>query len=235
MSTVQTLSVDSLLDELKTHPVNTNQFFITFRDRFLTHQELQTFIRQYHYFCHRFVKVLEGLLYHTPLEELEMRIELVKTLYSELGSGSTEHVHIRQLERFAEAIDLQKIDLRQTQPIPEVRSYLEALNRLFVKSGYLSALGAELAVETTAASEFQYFLPGLQKYNRFSARDLTFFALHLEEEMQHSTWLADAVRKTAKTTEEMDQVATSARETADAWYEFWMGMYRAVFQTPQPS
>ena len=88
--TVQHLTIEALLQELTSHEVNTNVFFVNFRDRVLTTTQLHIFLRQYHYFCHRFVKVLEGLLYHTPLEELEMRVELTKTLYSELGSGSTQ-------------------------------------------------------------------------------------------------------------------------------------------------
>ena len=235
MTTVQTLSVETLLDELLAHPVNSNQFFVSFRDRFLTDQELQIFLRQYHYFCFRFVKVLEGLLYKTPAEELDMRIELAKTLYSELGSGSSEHVHIRQLERFAETVGLTRKDLDQTEPISEVSSYLDVLHRFFLESEYLTALGAELAVETTAVSEFRYFVPGLQKYHRFSANELTFFTSHLEEETQHSTWLADAVLKTATSPEELEQVAMSARQTAEAWNEFWKGMEQAVFRSPQPS
>ena len=235
MTTVQTPSIDTLLDELQAHPVNTNQFFVLFRDRFLTNQEMHAFLQQYHFFCFRFVKLLEGLLYHTPAEELEMRIELAKTLYSELGSGSTEHVHIRQLERFAEFIGLTRKDLDQTVPIPEVSSYLNVLHRHFLESGYLAALGAELAVETTAVSEFQHFVPGLQKYHRFSSEELVFFTSHLEEETHHSTWLADAVRKTATCPEDLDQVATSARHTADAWHKFWKGMVQAVFHPPQSS
>ena len=228
------LSVDSLVNELQTHPVNTNCFFLAFRDRFLTTYELQTFVKQYHYFCHRFVKELEGLLYHTPLEELEMRIELAKTLYSELGEGSAEHAHIRGLERFAQVLGLSPAQLAQTQPIPEVSRYLQVLHRLFSGSGYLAALGAELAVETTAGSEFHYFLPGLRKYPQFTSQDLAFFELHLEEESKHSLWLANAVRKTAKSSEDLELVATGARETAAAWHFFWQGMYDAVFNTNKP-
>ena len=196
MNPVQTLTVESLLDELRAHPVNTNQFFVEFRDQFLTPDQLRRFIKQYHFFCFRFVKILEGLLYHTPLEELDMRIELTKTLYSELGSGLTDQAHVRYLERFAQSLGIQESDLRHTRPIPEVDQYLKVLDRLFLQSDFLRALGAELAVETTAISEFRFFLPGLQKYSQFTEQDLLFFSMHLQEEAHHSDWLTDAVRKT---------------------------------------
>ncbi len=72
--------LDALVQELKDHPVNTNVFFQAFKDQYLSRRQLQTFLRQYHYFCKHFVKVLEGLLYKTPVDALEMRVELAKTL-----------------------------------------------------------------------------------------------------------------------------------------------------------
>jgi pyrroloquinoline quinone (PQQ) biosynthesis protein C len=231
MGPVQDLpvSIDSLIEELQSHPVNSNEFFLIFKARQLSPRQLRVFIRQYHYFCFQFVKVLEGLLYHTPIAQVEMRTELAKTLYSELGSGSPEHVHIRQLERFANTIGLRPRDLEDTVPIPEVTMYLETLRRLFLGSTHLTALGAELAVETTAVSEFQYFFPGLQQYGHFNRGDLAFFELHLAEEEVHGQWLINAVRNTAKSDEDMNEVTSGAREAADAWLEFWDGMYRAVF------
>ena len=228
MNSVQPLTVESLVEELKAHRVNSNQFFMDFRDRFLTTDQLRNFIKQYHFFCFQFVKRLEGLLFHTPLEELNMRIELTKTLYSELGGGVTEKTHIRHLERFAQTLGLRVSDLRQTKPIPPVKQYLEVLDRFFLQSDFLKALGAELAVETTAISEFRYFLPGLQKYPQFSAKDLIFFSMHLQEEAHHSDWLTDAVRKTATSLQDLEHVAIGARETADAWHEFWIGIREHV-------
>ena len=231
MGPVQDLPIDveSLIDELQTHPVNTNVFFRTFKTRQLSPRQLRIFIRQYHYFCFQFVKVLEGLLYHTPIQEVAMRTELAKTLYSELGSGSPEHVHIRQLERFAYSIGLTPKDLEDTEPIPEVTMYLDTLRRLFFRSIHLTALVAELAVETTPVSVSHYFFTVLQQYGQFNRRDLSFFELHVAEEEVHGQWLIDAVRKTAKSDEDLFEVAGGAREVADAWLEFWDGMYRAVF------
>jgi pyrroloquinoline quinone (PQQ) biosynthesis protein C len=225
----QTPFLEPLLQELENHPVNSNTFFQAFKDRWLTPDQLQAFLRQYHYFCKHFVKELEGLLYHTPVDEVELRVELIKTLHSELGEGQGDQAHIRLLERFAQAAGLGKTDLDGTIPIPEVTAYLSVLHRLFSESHYLTALGAELAVETTAAAEFRYFYPGLKKYGDFTAGDLEFFQLHLEAEECHSQWLAEAVRKTAKTQADLDEVTAGARTTADAWEMFWHGIYREVF------
>ncbi len=221
--------LDALVQELKDHPVNTNAFFQAFKDQHLSRGQLQTFLRQYHYFCKHFVKVLEGLLYKTPVDALEMRVELAKTLHSELGNGCAEQAHIRLLERFAAALDLSPDALDKTAPIPEVAAYLAALRLLFIESDYLTALGSEMAVEITAASEFRYFYPGLMKYRTFSTHDLVFFEMHLEAEECHSAWLTEAVGQTARTQADLERVAAGARTTADAWLAFWQGLYREVF------
>jgi pyrroloquinoline-quinone synthase len=227
------VDLDALVTEIERHPVNANAFFQAFKDRRLSREQLRAFLRQYHYFCKHFVKVLEGLLYKTPVDELEMRVELSKTLHSELGSGRSEQAHIRLLSRFAGAVGLGQEELDRTAPIPEVAHYLAVLRRLFVESDYLTALGAEMAVELTAASEFRYFYPGLTKYGTFSAHDLVFFEMHLEAEDCHGAWLTEAVRKTARTQADLERVASGARTTADAWQRFWDGMYREVFdKTP---
>src|SRR5881396_2713391 len=209
--------LEALIAELADHPVNTNPFFCAFKDARLTRTELRVWLHQYHYFCKHFVKVLEGLLYKTPVDALEMRVELAKTLHSELGSGCAEQAHSRLLERFAAAVGLSPDALDQTLPVPEVAEYL-------------TALGSEMAVEITAASEFRYFYPGLTKYQSFSTHDLVFFEMHLEAEECHSAWLTQAVEKTACTHADRERVAAGARTTADAWLAFWQGLYREVFE-----
>jgi pyrroloquinoline quinone (PQQ) biosynthesis protein C len=98
-------SLSQLMEELVSHPVNRHRFFLRFQAEYLSRRQLQAFFRQYHYFCKHFVKVLEALLYATPINEVEMRVELIKTLHSELGSGSYERAHVKLLERFGENWD----------------------------------------------------------------------------------------------------------------------------------
>lgn len=223
---------ESLVSTLEAHPVNTNAFFLAFEAEYLTQEQLRTFLRHYHYFCKHFVKLLEGLLFHTPLEQTQMRIELVKTLYSELGNGQHDQAHLALLDRFAQALGLPPADLAATTPLPEVQRYMRLLHHLFMDSDYLVALGAETAVEVTAASEFKYLYPGLHKYSCFHEDDLIFFKLHMQEELTHGQWLLQAVEQTARTPEDRARVLAAARETADAWHTFWLGLFQAVFGRP---
>jgi pyrroloquinoline quinone (PQQ) biosynthesis protein C len=224
--------LESLVGELEGHPVNSNLFFQSFAAEHLSREQLQTFVRQYRYFCKHFVKLLEGLLFQTPVDQLHMRVELAKTLHSELGSGDPEQAHIALLDRFAASIGLTANALDLTIPLPEVAAYLTVLRRLFLESDHVIALGAETAVEVTAASEFRYFYPALRRYGEFSERDLAFFHLHLQEEEHHGQWLLQAVEKTATTEDRQQRIVEAARETADAWHRFWLGLYPSVFGKP---
>ncbi len=230
MVTPSMTALDQLVRELEQHPVNRNIFFEAFKAHHLERARLRTFFRQYQYFCKHFVKLLEGLLYHTPVEQLEMRIKLAKTLHSELGSGSIDQAHLTLLNRFAATLGLTKDELDQTIPVPAVKAYLEVLRRLFLESDYLTALGSELAVEITAEAEFRYLYPGLKKYPEFSDHDLEFFILHVKEEECHGNWLVTAVQQTARSESDYERVAAGARETAEAWHEFWQGLYQQVFE-----
>jgi pyrroloquinoline-quinone synthase len=224
--------VHELAAELRKHPVNANAFFRAFEAEHLSRDRLCVFVCQYHYFCKHFVKLLEGLLFHTPIDQTEMRIELVKTLYSEWGNGRPDQAHLALLGRFAGALGLTTADFAATLPLPAVTQYLRLLQRLFMDSDHLAALGAETAVEVTAASEFNSLYPGLKKYSCFQEDDLIFFRLHMQEELTHGQWLLQAVERTAPTPETQARVLAAARETADAWHAFWLGLYEPVFGRP---
>lgn len=226
-------ALTSLVRELAHHPVNHNEFFRRVRDERLTRPRLQRFVRQYQYFCKHFVKVLEGLLYRTPLDQLDMRVELTRTLYSELGNGDPAQAHLTLLNRFAARLDLDDAALQRTGPLPCVRDYLRTLHELFLDSDYLTALGAALAVELTAASEFRSLYPALQRYPWFREEDLAFFRLHVEEEVSHGDWLTDAVARTARSADDYERVGGGARRTADAWHAFWLGLSDEVFAAPE--
>jgi len=130
--------LNQLMEELTAHPVNRHLFFVRFKAEYLNHEQLRAFFRQYHYFCKHFVKVLEGLLYATPIHEVEMRVELIKTLHSELGSGSCEHAHVKQLERFGQKLGLSESDVSRTEPIPGVKHISRAFTISLWKAGISS-------------------------------------------------------------------------------------------------
>ena len=111
--------VDSLVAELTRHPVNSNPFFQTFLAQRLTQGQLQSWLIQYHYFCKHFVKLLEGLLYRTPVEELEMRVQLAYQVGPHLSvhAGYT-FLYWSQVVRAGDQIDLVVNPALLPPPVP---------------------------------------------------------------------------------------------------------------------
>ena len=222
--------IEKLTEEMKAAPVNRNGFFIRFKNETLNPEQLKRFAGQYFWFCKNFIRVLVGLIYNTPAEEDDMRLELVKTLYSELGYGKKDDIHLNLLRKFTKALDFTDEDLQKIKPIPEVRNYIEQLGSTFLKTDFREALGAEFAVEITALPEFTYLYPGIRKYVNLSDQDIIFFKFHLAEEELHGEWLTEAVLRIVKTEEDKALIRKGAVKAAQLWGEFWEGMYRYVFE-----
>lgn len=221
--------IQDLTRELEAKPVNKNSFYRRFKEETLTDEQLKRFGGQYFWFCQNFIPLLAGLIYNTPLQEEDIRLELVKTLYSELGYGKKENVHLNLLRRFTTALGFSEGDLQNIEPIPEVENYIRQLEEFFVRSDFRTALGSEFGVEITAALEFTYLFPGIQKYPQFSRQDIYFFEFHLAEEQLHGDWLTEAVSRMARTEDAEELIKEGALKAADLWGSFWEGMERYVF------
>lgn len=221
--------VSTITAELEALPVNTNSFYRRFKEERLTEDQLLRFAQQYFWFCKNFIPVLAGLIYNTPVDEAGVRLELVKTLYSELGYGKEKDVHLNLLRRFTTALGLSEEALTAIKPIPEVENYIRLLDEMFTRGDYRVGLGAEFGVEVTAGLEFSYLCPGVFQYSRFSKDQVYFFTFHLIEEQNHGDWLGQAVAKLAKTPEDEEKIRLGAFKAAALWDEFWKGMERYVF------
>lgn len=219
----------SVTKELEALPVNNNSFYRRFKEERLTDEQLVRFAKQYFWFCKNFIPVLAGLIYNTPVNEEGIRLELVKTLYSELGYGKEKEVHLNLLRRFTTALGISEEELKAVEPIPEVKQYIEELDALFARGDFRVGLGAEFGVEITAGLEFSYLCPGVLKYSQFSKDQVYFFTFHLIEEQNHGDWLSEAVSKLATTPQDEEKIRAGALKAAELWDEFWKGMEREVF------
>ena len=222
--------LEELTKKLREAPVNRTPFYYKFRDRNLSEEQLRRFAEQYFWFCKNFIRVLIGLIYNTPDSKENVRLELVKTLYSELGYGKKQGIHLNLLRKFTTALNLSEQELSEVQPTPEVEQYIQELGSIFLKADYREAIGAEFGVEITAAPEFTFLYPGVKKYSRFAAEDIIFFKFHLAEEELHGDWLTEAVAKIAETDEDRRLIERGALRAAELWNQFWIGMDQYVFR-----
>lgn len=222
--------IDQLVDQLEASPVNSNPFFVRFKKEKLTDEQLIRFAKQYFWFCQNFITALCGLIYNTPVDLEETKLELIKTLYSEMGYGKREGVHLNLLRKFTTALGISDEDLKAIKPIPEVKSFIEDLTELFANRDYRESIGGEFAIEVIAAPEFTYLYPGVQQYDQFTPEEIIFFKFHLAEEELHGDWLTEAVKQMVKNQEDFDLVTKGAKQAEALWASMWEGLYREVFQ-----
>jgi pyrroloquinoline quinone (PQQ) biosynthesis protein C len=225
--------VEKLTKQLEQAPVNRTPFYYKFRDRKLSEEQLRRFAGQYFWFCKNFIKVLVGLIYNIPDTENEVRLELIKTLFSEMGYGNQEEIHLNMLRNFTSALNISEQELDEVKPITDIEQYIQELGDIFLNADYRESIGAEFGVEITAALEFTFLYPGLKKYSQFSADDIIFFKFHLAEEELHGDWLTKAVVKIAKTNEDRELIEKGAMQAAELWNQFWIGMDKYVFQVEE--
>lgn len=226
---MNTTMINALAEDLKKLPANNNRFYLRFKNETLTDDQLRRFAEQYFWFCQNFIRALVGLIYNAPNDQEGVRFELIKTLYSEMGYGKLEAVHLTLLKKFLRRLGFNEKIWNNIKPIPQVEHYISYLENLYLKGNFCEAMGAEFGVEVTAATEFTYLYPGVKKYPNFSSDDIHFFAFHLIEEEQHGDWLMSAVEKLIKTPEDFALVEQGARRAAELWGNFWEGMYTYVF------
>lgn len=219
-----------LRNEIENASVNRNRFYTAFRDRVLTEGQMKKFIGQYFWFCKTFIRTLAGLVANTPDEQEDVRLELVKTLSSELGYGNKQAIHLNQLRKFTKKLGLSEDYLGQVELIPEVKNYIKDLRYLFGDADFRESIGAEFGVEVTAYPEFTYLYPGLKKYKEFADDDINFFKLHLVEEKLHGDWMTEAITNLGTTEQDRELIRSGALKAIASWGKFWDGMYEYVFE-----
>ena len=223
--------ISALERELKTLPVQTNPFFLSFQ-RGVTRDQLVRFITQWYVFGIRFRKILIGLLYNLSDKDEAIGLELVRVLYSEYGNGLAEKVHAAQMLRLADRLGIDRATLTAERLCPEAQEYIDSVGQLFLDGDLPTALGASFGIETTAGLTYRYLYSGLLTFPDLSLEDIKFFETHLFEELQHGDWLRTALAGYATLEEDREHIQSAALLAMDKWRGLWDGLYRTVFGSP---
>lgn len=228
---LQEQDVDDLIASLRALPVNCNRFYVRFRAGGLSFEQLRTFAGPYYWMCIQYEgRLLPGLIARVPIAEDAIRLELVRTLYSELGACDPHRVHAALFAKFMRAIGCTDAAIADAAPISAVAAYVEQLDDVFRRGSFTTALGAALGVEVTSATEFEYLTPGALTYRPTLGDDaLEYFTLHAIEEEHHSDWLAAAARAAARSPTDILELREGAMLAARLWTDFWEDMYTHVF------
>jgi pyrroloquinoline quinone (PQQ) biosynthesis protein C len=217
--------VQELEGELVALPVHTHPFFQSFER--LSREQLREFVKQWYVFGREFRRILIGLLYNVVNQDEEVALEVLRTVWSEMGNGRKEHVHSNVMLITVDALSIPHGELASTRLIPEAQDYIDTMGDLFLHGDLPSALGASYGIESTAGLIYRHMYGALLRHFDLHLTDIKFFEVHLFEELNHSDFLTTAVMHHA-TPQNQAQIRRGAFLAMEKWQRLWDGMHRHV-------
>jgi pyrroloquinoline-quinone synthase len=227
----ETHSVDEIfarLDELiASVPVDDNRFYENFRKRDLTRDELQFFADQYFYYIRTFPQILAGLSHRVDSEAV--RVELAKTIVSELGEGLPGKKHFELFQNVIGALGIKVRDDLAVEHTPESEALVQGLRQLFLRDSTIAAVGGHYTIEKVGLGMIHNLYEAFRRYPEISVENMEYFYLHLFLEADHVAWISEAVRQHAGDPTAIADLEEGCLRVAKLLADFWEGLYQNIF------
>jgi pyrroloquinoline-quinone synthase len=224
----------SLRTEIETHPAVNHIFLNRCATSPFSRQDYRVFGENHYPLVCVFTSYLERLLCRAPSSEA--KLWLAKVLVDEYGEGSKGEDHATLYGAFLRSAGSTMPD----KPTPEVRlpapaaAFIAEHRRIVTKEPFLVGLGAVgPGHEWAIPRMFAAVIPGLRTAG-FSEEEIHYFTLHVEQDVDHGTWLEEALRKFGDTSEAQAQIRRGAMLSLEARGRFWTGVENAIVRFRQP-
>lgn len=217
---------DSLKEIVRTSGVNDNRFFSTFSSVELEPEELARAFQQYYYYIRTFPQILAGLSHRVDSEEV--RLELAKTVVSELGEGHGP-AHFRMFEEVMTSVGITLADYRTVTHIPEADALVDGLRAIFLQGPTSRAVGGHYTIEETGLPMIKALYEGFRNYEGVTTESLGYFYLHLFLEADHVNWIGQAVRHLSTDPDAVSEIEAGAAQVAGLLSDFWEGVCRVTY------
>lgn len=206
--------------------INDNRFFRLFQTTPLGKDELSTAFQQYYYYIRTFPQILAGLSHRVDSEEV--RLELAKTVVSELGQGEGP-AHFQMFESLMRSVGIDLADHRTVDHIPEAEALVDGLREMFLEGPTDRAVGGHYTIEETGLPMIKALYEGFRQQEGVTTESLGYFYLHLFLEADHVSWISDAVRHVAADPARARDLEEGAAEVAELLSQFWEGLCRITY------
>jgi pyrroloquinoline-quinone synthase len=236
VKTQEYVSVDEVfgrLDDLiNSLPVENNNFYKAFRENDLSKDELQFFADQYFYYIRTFPQILAGLSHRVESEAV--RVELAKTIVSELGEGLPGKKHFELFQNVMRTLGIEVSDYRKVKHIPESEALVDGLRQIFLKDPPIVAIGGHYTIEKVGLGMIHNLYEGFRRYPDMTVESMEYFYLHLFLEADHVAWISEAVKQHIDNAEARQQLEEGALRVAKLLADFWEGLYQNMFVSSVP-
>lgn len=182
----------------------------------LTKEELQDYARNYFHYAMAFPTFLSAM--HQQSDDLAVRQMLLENLIEE-ERGPENHPELWL--RFCESLGLSRDDVKAGAPNDATRALIATMKSLAREGALHEGLAALYAYESQIPAVAKAKIDGLAKWYAISAdRDIAFFSVHMDADVNHSATARQILRDLCDTPEKAAQAEAAAGRTLDALYNF---------------
>ena len=236
--TVQSPSARSFLAELRreveAHPAVNHPFLARCGEGTFTRADFEVFGENHFPLVCVFTNYLERLLIRGPSSDA--KLWLAKVLVDEYGEGSNGEDHATLYGHYLRSCGSRVPDEQRTTEVPiPAYEFIQEHRRIVSEEPFLVGLGAVgPGHEWAIPRMFGTVIPGLARAG-FTPREMLYFTLHVEQDVDHGAWLEEALAKFGQTEEARAQIRRGALLSLDARGRFWSGIAAAVEHRATPA
>jgi len=178
-----------------------------------------------------FTSYLETLLVRAPASP--SKLWLAKVLVDEYGEGSRGEDHAALYAHFLDACGSARHE-PDSRVLAPAHRFIAEHRRIVDEEPFLVGLGAVgPGHEWAIPKMFESITTGLQRAG-FEPREIEYFTLHTAQDVDHGSWLEQALEGLADTEQAQREIRRGALLSLDARARFWTGVQSAVVRYRQP-
>src|SRR6185312_154002 len=175
----------------------------------LTGEDLREYSADYYHHVAAFPTYLSAL--HSRLADGELRREVLRNLCDEEIEGTS---HADLWLNFSEGFDAARDDVRQSEPVAEVKSLIAKFREIAREGTTAEALAAFYAYESQVPHVAKEKANGLKNLYGADAKTCGYFTLHQTADVHHSNVWRDQIETLISADPQAAEQALDAAETA---------------------
>ncbi|MDA1263511.1 MAG: iron-containing redox enzyme family protein [Planctomycetota bacterium] len=225
--------LSDLRAEVESHPGVNHLLLSRLATGRYTKSDYQVFGLQHYPMVGNFTRYMELLLLRAPSSE--QKLWLAKVLVDEYGEGSDGDDHATLYLDYLHKLGMPEGLEHTTALVPEVWEFIGVHLRLCREEPFLVGLGAlGPGHEWAIPKMFHQIIPGLERAG-VSYDDRMYFDLHTEQDIEHASWMAQALEQLGTNEEARAQVRRGALLSLGTRFRFWTGVERHIVARRQPT
>lgn len=225
--------LQDLKEEVEAHPGVNHLLLSRLATGRYTAVDYKVFGLQHYPMVGTFTRYMELLLLRAPSSE--QKLWLAKVLVDEYGEGSDGDDHATLYLDYLRNLGVKDGEEETTPLATAVWEFIGLHLRLCRDEPFLVGLGAlGPGHEWPIPKMFSKIIPGLERAG-IGLEQRSYFDLHTEQDIEHASWMAEALEVLGKDEAARAQVRRGALLSLGARFRFWTGVERCIVENRQPS